>query len=125
MGRRMNAPDDPILRRAVQKMTDAFDRMAQTRAEVERTPLSSIDEPRNVDGALMFAIASLASASPELRAYAGRVAAGECSWDEIETLSRPVPPEIGELKRDTALIWFPAKQTPPPDDEEPYRIPWQ
>ncbi|MET0196744.1 MAG: hypothetical protein ABW364_05940, partial [Rhodococcus fascians] len=78
----MTAPDDPILRRAVQKMTDAFDRMAQTRAVVERTPLSSIDEPRNVDSALMFAIASLASASPELRAYAGRVAAGECSWDE-------------------------------------------
>lgn len=121
----MTGPDDPTLRLALRKMTDAFDRMAQTRAEIERTPLPFIDEPRNVDSSLMFAITSLPDASPELRAYAGRVAAGECSWDEIETLSMPVPSEVGELKRDPALIWFPPRQTPPPDDEEPYTIAWQ
>lgn len=121
----MTGPDDPILRFALRKMTDAFDRMAQTRAEIERTPLPSIDEPRNVDSSLMFAIASLPGASPELKVYAARVTVGECSWNEIETLSKPVPPEVGELKRDPALIWFPPKRTPPPDDEEPYTIPWQ
>lgn len=121
----MTVPDDPLLRLALQKMTDAFDRMAHTRAEIERTPVPSFGEPRTIDSALMFDIALLPGASPELRAYALRVAAGECTWDEIETLARPVPPEVAELKRDPMLIWFPPKRTPTSNDDEPYRIPWQ
>ena len=117
-------PDDPVLRQALRKMTDAFDRMAETRAQVDRTPPPTCAEQRVVDGSLLYDLASLPGASAELRAFAIRVGAGECRWDEIETLSRPVPPEVAELKGDPLLIWFPTRR-PPPENEEPYTIPWQ
>jgi hypothetical protein len=78
-----------------------------------------------VDSSMMYDIASLPGASAELKAYAERVGAGESRWNEIETLSVPVPPEVAELKRDPMLIWFPASGPSTPDDELPYRIPWQ
>lgn len=106
-------------------MTDAFDRMAQSRAEAERAPVPSVDLRRVVDDSLMYGIASLPGASPELRAFAVRVSAGECSWHDVETLARPVPPEIAELQRDPTLVWFPPRPALPPDDDEPYSIPWQ
>ncbi|MGA9871558.1 MAG: hypothetical protein WBQ44_10510 [Rhodococcus sp. (in: high G+C Gram-positive bacteria)] len=121
----MTGPDDPTLRSAVQKMMNAFEHMAHTRASVERTPIPSFDQPKAVDSSMMFAIASLPGASPELRAFASRVGAGECGWDEIETLSRPVPREVAELKSDPMVIWFPPGQRVQPRSEEPYRIPWQ
>ncbi|MET4047306.1 hypothetical protein BJD99_08640 [Rhodococcus sp. 1163] len=121
----MTEPDDAVLRQALRKMSDALDRMAQTRAQVESTPLPSFDQPRTVTGSMMYDIASLPGASAELRAYAARVGAGECRWDEIETLSRPVPPEVEELKRDPLSIWFAPPPTLPADDEKPYTIPWQ
>ncbi|WP_415976080.1 hypothetical protein [Rhodococcus sp. 077-4] len=106
-------------------MTDIFDRMAEHRAQVQRTPLPSFDQPRVVDSSLLYDMASLPGASPELQAYALRVGAGECRWDEVEALSRPVPPEVAEMKRDPTLIWFPHARQPPPEDDTPYRIPWQ
>lgn len=121
----MMESDDPVLRQALRKMTDIFDTMAETRARVQRTPLPSFDQPRMVDSSMMYDIASLPGASAELKAYAERVGAGECRWNEIETLSVPVPPEVAELKRDPMLIWFPASGPSTPDDELPYRIPWQ
>lgn len=124
MGGRMTGPDDPLLRHALQKMTDAFSAMARTRAEVERTPIPSFDGPRTVDSSMMYDIASLPGASTELRAFAARVAAGECRWDQIDTLSRPVPREVADLKNDPNVIWFPPSPPPSPDDAQ-YRIPWQ
>ena len=64
-------------------------------------------------------------ASAELKAYAQRVRVGECRWDDIESLSVPVPPEIAQLKTDSMLIWFPKSHPALPDDDAPYRIPWQ
>ena len=117
-------PDDAVLRQALRRMTDVFDRMAETRAQVQRTPLPSFDQPRVADSSMLYDIASLPGASAALKAYAQRVGAGECRWDEIEILSVPVPPEVAEFKRDPLLIWFPASPPPPPDNEQPYRIPW-
>lgn len=121
----MNAPDDSVLQQALRKATEAFDRMADTRARVGRAPLPSFDQPRHVDSSMMYDVASLPGASAELTAYARRVGAGECRWDEIESLSVPVPPEVAHLKADPMLIWFPIFRTPQSDDDAPYRIPWQ
>lgn len=121
----MTMPDDPLVRRAMRRMTEAFDRLAQTRADVERTPVPRFDGQRVVDSSMMFGIASLPGASAELKAYAFRVGTGECCWDEIESLCRPVPREVAELKLDPLVIWFPPRRALPPDDDEPYTIPWQ
>ena len=121
----MNEPDDSALRQALSKATSVFDRMADTRARVGRTPLPSFDQPRQVDSSMMYDIASLPGASAELKAYAQRVGAGECRWDDIESLSVPVPAEIAQLKADSMLIWFPESHSALRDDDAPYRIPWQ
>ncbi|MCC8928738.1 MULTISPECIES: hypothetical protein [Nocardiaceae] len=121
----MTEPTDPLLREAMRTMADALDRLSDARAEVERTPMPSFTEPRVADSSLMYFLASRPEASPELRAYAERVSLGECRWQDIDTACVPLPPEVLELKREPLLVWFPPSQEPPPDDEEPYTIPWQ
>ena len=50
-----------------------------------------------VDDAVMEQLAASSDASPALRQYASRVAAGQCRWSEIEAVAHPVPPEVAEL----------------------------
>ncbi|QRE83103.1 hypothetical protein F1734_24595 [Rhodococcus ruber] len=81
-----------------------------------------------VDDAVMEQLAASGEASPALRQYASRVAAGQCRWSEIEAVAHPVPPEVAELKANPRFRWFPASPRTTPaagQDQEPYRIPWQ
>ena len=92
------------------------------------------DTRTEVDDEFMEFLAASSLASDELRAYAARVAGGECRWAEIETLASPRPPELADLRDDTEFIWtFPevAPTTPEPkpevhwEDEEPYQFKWE
>ncbi len=92
------------------------------------------DSRTEVDDEFMEFLAASSLASDELRAYAARVAGGECRWAEIETLASPRPPELADLRDDTEFIWtFPevAPTTPEPkpevhwEDEEPYQFKWE
>ena len=84
------------------------------------------DRRIEVDETLLEQLAAGEDASPELRRYAARVAAGQCHWFEIEMVARPVPPEVAELRADPRLRWFPqSPRSVPAAEQEPYRIPWQ
>ena len=115
---------DPAIAAAARRMNDSIDRLVDARLRLERTPIDSFEEPRPISDGVMFSLAELPNASPELKRYAERVRNGECFWSEIETRSRPVPREVAELKASPAIIWYPPKPRVEPR-RGPYRIAWE
>ena len=115
---------DSPLRRIHQAVTDLEAAVIRAR----RFAGADRDRRIEVDDALMEQLAATADASPELRLYASRVAAGQCRWSEIEVTARPVPPEVAELKTNPRIRWFPEPPRTSPaagQEWESYRIPWQ
>lgn len=105
---------------------EAFARKVMDAADDLRTAtirLTSLDVEQLFDSAtevteeFISMVAGMDTASPALKAYAERVAAGECRWCDIETLARPVPPEVAEMKSlPQEFIW---KWTPEPPQAPP------
>ncbi|KAA8890504.1 hypothetical protein F3087_04300 [Nocardia colli] len=59
------------------------------RIRLEHTDIEALlNEPAVVDEEFMSNLAATPIASPELQAYAARVANGECRWSDIEQLAR-------------------------------------
>ncbi|MEV0332141.1 hypothetical protein [Nocardia sp. NPDC050717] len=108
----MREPDlDPTVEALARKVMDAVDNLRTATIR-----LASIDVDELFDGAtevteeFMATIAGMDTASPALKAYAERVAAGECRWADIESMARPVPPEVAEMKgspREFTWKWSP------------------
>ncbi|NLE80728.1 MAG: hypothetical protein GX610_14325 [Rhodococcus sp.] len=101
---------------AFQKLSNAADRLATARIRTSRIDVNElINEPIEVDDGLMYNLASLPTASPELRAYCIRVYAGECQWCDVERLSVPVPSEVAELKASPHFMWRWESPAPAPE----------
>ncbi|WP_245550806.1 hypothetical protein [Nocardia paucivorans] len=112
---------DPEVEAMARRVLNAADDLETASLRVERTVLEDLwRDPILVNEGLMSALAAIPNASPELKAYAARVEAGECRWPEIELMARPVPPEVAELKNSPSYAWtwdIPepvAEPTPPP-----------
>ncbi|MFD1815784.1 hypothetical protein [Rhodococcus gannanensis] len=120
----------PFLRSAYGRLRDAIDDAESARIRAAKFRQGDWDKRIDVTDAIMERTAGLDDASPAIRAYAARVAAGECRWYEIESRSNPVPPEVDFFKNSPIYRWYP-NATPPPalepdfDEPEPYRIPWE
>ncbi|WP_245839156.1 hypothetical protein [Nocardia donostiensis] len=105
---------DPEIEAAARRVMDSIDGLRTARIRAENMDVASVlHEPTVVTDELMFEFAALPYASPELRYYAERVRNGECRWQEIELLMRPLPPEVLDLRSSPNFIW-PWKPEPPP-----------
>ncbi|MEV6223260.1 hypothetical protein AB0M13_16555 [Nocardia fluminea] len=116
----MREPDlDAEVEAFARKVMDAADNL---RTATIRLTSINVDElfesATEVTEEFISMVAGMDTASPALKAYAARVAAGECRWCDIETLARPVPPEVAEMKslpREFIWKWTPEPpQAPPP-----------
>ncbi|WP_410872289.1 hypothetical protein [Nocardia sp. A7] len=116
----MREPDlDAEVEAFARKVMDAADNL---RTATIRLTSIDVDELFNsateVTEEFISMVAGMDTASPALKAYADRVAAGECRWCDIETLARPVPPEVAEMKslpQEFTWKWAPEPpQAPPP-----------
>lgn len=121
---------DPNIERAFRKLMDASDKLAGVRIKSERERSGDWDMRRDVDDAMMNDLAGSPDASSDLIRYAKRVAAGICEWRDIEQLANPLPPEICSIKDSPLFRWYPARPTradpaDDPEDDRPYRIPWE
>lgn len=118
----------PHLRSAYDRVMGAVADAATVRIRSEKQRSGDWDMRLEVTEAMMDRIAALPASSPAIRAYATRVAAGECGWHEIEYRARPIPPEVDEIKDCGQYIWFPhATQSPEPEEDRagPYEIKWE
>lgn len=120
---------DPNIERAYRRLMDASDKLAGVRIRSERERNGDWDTRRDVDDAMMNQLAEAPDASPELKSYARRVAAGICEWRDIDELANPVPVEVWKIKHSPLFRWYPARTVPVQeavrDEDEPYRIPWE
>lgn len=109
-------PDlDPAVAAAVRGVMDAIADLDTARIRLEHTDIEALlNEPAVVDEEFMSNLAATPIASPELQAYAARVADGECRWSDIEQLARPVPPEVHDMKTSPRFIWHWTPEPPPP-----------
>ncbi len=120
---------DPNVEAAARKVFSAAADLETASLRVERTDIEQLwDAPTPVTGGLLAELAAMPNASPELKAYAERVRSGECQWEQIELLARPIPPEIAELKSSPSFTWqwdpepeqpptpAPVRRTQPKDD---------
>ncbi|MCM6772977.1 hypothetical protein NDR87_05030 [Nocardia sp. CDC159] len=115
-------PDlDPDVAAAARQVFDAAARLETVGLRVERTDLEGLWRPTPVTEELMSALAAMTGASEELQGYAERVRNGECPWDRIESLARPVPPEVAALKASPSYLWNwdPRPQAPPVRSPKP------
>lgn len=103
----MFEPDlDPKIEAVARRVMNAVGDLETARLRLERTELTELwSEPIPVTEGLLQRMADSSASSPELKAYAMRVAAGECRWCDIERLARPLPPEVPELKSLPAFEW--------------------
>ncbi|MGY1896624.1 hypothetical protein ACW9HR_05505 [Nocardia gipuzkoensis] len=117
----MREPDlDPEIEAAARRVMDGVDDLRTAHLRVERMNVAEIlRRPTPVTEELMFDLAALPHASPELRAYAELVHNGECQWAEIEVLARPLPPEVADLKASPNFIWNWNPQPPPTPPASP------
>ncbi|MCX5042097.1 hypothetical protein OG921_02675 [Aldersonia sp. NBC_00410] len=87
-------------------LMDSADDLEAARESVENLDVHSLlSEPTVVTEEYMADLAAMPIASPELRDFAERVAAGECHWSDIEVLARPLPHEVAELKESPNFVW--------------------
>ncbi|RDI18497.1 hypothetical protein DEU38_12065 [Rhodococcus sp. AG1013] len=118
----------PHLRSAYDRLMNSADSLATERIRAERQRHGDWDTRTEIDDAFMDRLAAMPDVSDELRAYAARVAAGECRWEEIEWRAAAVPPEIAELRQSRHFVWFrnpTPRPTPVEEDEAPYRFQWE
>lgn len=124
----MNDDIPPFLRSAYGRLRDAIDDAETARIRAAKFREGEWDAQIDVTDAIMERTAQLDDASPSIRAYAARVAAGECHWHEIESRCHPIPPEVGFFKNSGIYRWYPnatPAPAPEPEEPEPYRIPWE
>ncbi|MGW0177808.1 hypothetical protein [Nocardia sp. NPDC003345] len=117
---------DPQMEALARRVLNAVDDLETARLRLERTELADLwSEPIPVTESLLQRMADSPASSAELKAYAMRVAAGECLWCDIERLARPMPPEVPELKSLPAYewIWGVTSPTPPPPQPPPMQRP--
>ncbi|MDH6679820.1 hypothetical protein M2284_004044 [Rhodococcus sp. LBL1] len=118
----------PHLRVVYNRVMVSADSLATERMRAEKQRHGDWDNRIEIDDAFMDELSAMPSASNELRAYAARVATGECRWDEIEWRAAVVPPEIAELRLSRQFVWF-RNPTPRPapveEDETPFRFQWE
>ncbi|MFI5720982.1 hypothetical protein [Nocardia sp. NPDC051750] len=120
---------DPKLEAVARRVLNAVGDLETARLRLERTELAELwSEPIPVTEGLLQRMADSPASSPELKAYAMRVAAGECRWCDIERLAMPLPPEVPELKALPAYEWNwgaapPAPPPPPPPPLPPVQRP--
>ncbi|WP_051026792.1 hypothetical protein [Nocardia higoensis] len=113
---------DPHVEAMARRVLSAVADLETVGLRVERTNLDELQaEPSLVTDELMRRLAAMPIASMELKAFAARVDRGECTWSEIETSARPVPPEVAELKTSPRYTWVWTTPTAPPAQSE-YRI---
>ncbi|MBB5917434.1 hypothetical protein BJY24_006346 [Nocardia transvalensis] len=111
---------DPTVEALVREVMGAVDDLRTARIRLENLDVSEIlHEPTVVDDEFMSNLAAADAASPELRAYAERVRAGDCEWRDIERLARPVPPEVAGLKGSPHFVWRWDSAPPPPPAPRP------
>lgn len=115
--------DDPNVGVAYDKVLDTLARLDTARRRAENTTIGASRTSITVTEALLEQLSGSPHATPELRAFAAAVAAGDSTWDRIEVDSRPVPAEVVELRGDPLVVW--PHNWPLDSDDEPYRIPWQ
>lgn len=97
---------DPEAEAMARRVLNAADDLETAGLRVERTALEDLwRDPILVNEGLMSALAAIPNASPELKAYAARVEAGECRWPDIELFARPLPPEVADLKNSPSYVW--------------------
>ncbi|NKY86373.1 hypothetical protein [Nocardia veterana] len=97
---------DPGVENAARKVFDAAADLETASLRAERTDIEQLwSTPTPVTGGLLAELAAMPNSSPALKDYAERVRAGECQWEQIELLARPVPPEIAELKSSPSFRW--------------------
>ncbi|CAM4242294.1 hypothetical protein NONI108955_16355 [Nocardia ninae] len=114
-------PDlDPQVDAIARKVMDAVDNLRTATIRLSNIDVDELfDSPTEVSEEFIAMVAGMDTASPALKAYAERVSTGECRWRDIETLARPVPPEVAEMKNSPLFIWPwtpepPQQPTPPP-----------
>lgn len=100
-------PDaDPETAAAFRSLMDAVDDLRTARIRMENFDMQAfLDQPTEVTEEFMRVLAGVPGASPELVAYAARVANGECRWSEIEKLLQPLPAEVAEVRSSDRFIW--------------------
>ncbi|MGW6659102.1 hypothetical protein [Rhodococcus sp. NPDC055024] len=122
----MNSEIPPELRSSYDKIMKAAAAVADAAIKLDRVTDGDWDSRIDVTDHLLNFLADRPEASPELRHYAARVAAGECRWEQIESQLRALPAELVELKNSPRFIWFSAPPISDGDEDyEPYRIPWE
>ncbi|MBF6127824.1 hypothetical protein [Nocardia brasiliensis] len=116
----MREPDlDPEVEAIARKVMAAVDNLRTATIRLADINIDALfDGATEVNEEFITMVAGMDTASPALKAYAARVAAGECRWSDIETLANPVPPEVAEMKGSPEFIWRwspepPAEPTPP------------
>ncbi|GAA5103835.1 hypothetical protein GCM10023319_72010 [Nocardia iowensis] len=109
----MREPDlDPEVEAIARKVMDAVDNLRTATIRLANVDVDELfDGPTEVTEEFIAMVAGMDTASPALKTYAERVGSGECRWCDIETLARPVPPEVAEMKSSPLFIW---KWTPEP-----------
>lgn len=113
-------PDlDPDVEAVVRKVRDAVDRLRTATIRLADIEIDELfDRPTEVTEEFIAMVAAMDSASPGLKAYAERVANGECRWSDIESLAHPLPPEVTEMRSSPRFVWpwspEPAHAPPPP-----------
>jgi hypothetical protein len=118
----------PFLRSAYGRLRDAIDDAETARIRAAKFREGDWDKRIDVTDAIMERTAGRDDASSAIRAYAARVAAGQCHWYEIESRSNPIPPEVAYFKNSHIYRWYPNATPPPvsePEETEPYSIPWE
>ncbi|MDO3650491.1 hypothetical protein [Nocardia mangyaensis] len=112
----MREPDlDPEVEAISRKVMDAVDNLRTATIRLANIDIDELfDGPTEVTDEFISTVAGMDTASPALKAYADRVGSGECRWCDIETLARPVPPEVAEMKGSPLFTW---KWTPEPPEE--------
>ncbi|MGW4845483.1 hypothetical protein [Nocardia brasiliensis] len=116
----MREPDlDPTAEALARQVMDAVDNLRTATIRLDSIdPAELFERATEVTEEFISMVAGMDTASAALKAYAERVASGECRWSDIETLANPVPPEVAEMKGSPEFIWRwspepPAEPAPP------------
>lgn len=117
-----DADADPAVASAFRSLMDAVDDLRTARMRMESFDIQAfLDEPTEVTEEFMRVLAGVPGASPDLVAYAARVANGECRWSEIERLLWPLPAEVAEVRTSDRFIWTWSEPEPAAQTSEPPR----
>ncbi|MBF6351505.1 hypothetical protein IU448_21185 [Nocardia flavorosea] len=97
---------DPEIETQLRSFLASSADLATATIQLENLSLDDIVPPIRVDENYMSLLASAPSASASLQQYAAQVAAGYCTWPEIEyRLAAGLPPEVVELKSSPKYVW--------------------